>query len=60
MSGLIFMDRDGERSSKVEVIWTELSSEIGTTCLGPTFLWAELSWAELSVILFLESVKMKE
>ena len=55
MSGLIFMDRDGERSSKVGVIWTELSSEIGTTCLGPTFL-----WAELSVILFLESVKMKE
>ena len=38
MSGLIFMDRDGERSSKVGAIWTELTSEIGTT-------WAELSWA---------------
>ena len=48
-------DFHGPRSSKVGAIWTELSSEIGTTwaelgrlfyepgCPGPSCLWAELS-----------------
>ena len=27
----------------------ELSSECGTSCLGASFLWDELSWGELSL-----------
>ena len=33
----------GELSSE----WGELSSECGASCLGPSFLWGELSWGEL-------------
>ena len=30
------------------LIWGELSSEGGASCLGARFLWGELSWGELS------------
>ena len=52
-----------ELSSEIGTTWAELSSELGRlgpscllklgqlgpSCLGPTFLWAELSWADLSL-----------
>ena len=31
------------------LIWGELSSEGGASCLGARFLWGELSWGELSL-----------
>ena len=31
------------------LMWGELSSGCGASCLGASFLWGELSWGELSL-----------
>ena len=42
----LFSNKSG---ASCPLIWGELSSECGASCLGARFWWGELSWGELSL-----------